>query len=72
MKHDLYKSLGDVDMCRKFNMFEIQVPIIFSAYRFFRHAGIDITFCISKRIFEILISLLSTSFLLSGSHVCLP
>jgi hypothetical protein len=29
MEHDLYQSLGDVDMCRKFDMFEIQVPIIF-------------------------------------------
>jgi hypothetical protein len=29
MEHDLYKSLGDVNMCRKFNMFEIKVPIIF-------------------------------------------
>jgi hypothetical protein len=29
MGHDLYKSLGDVDMCRKFDIFEIQAPIIF-------------------------------------------
>jgi len=29
MEYDLYKSLGDVDMCRKFDMFEVQVPIIF-------------------------------------------
>jgi len=29
MEHDLYKSLGDVEICRKFDMFEVQVPIIF-------------------------------------------
>jgi hypothetical protein len=30
IEHDLYKSLGDVNMCRKFDMFKVQVFIIFS------------------------------------------
>ena len=29
MEHDLYRSLGDVDMCREFDMFKVKVPIIF-------------------------------------------
>jgi len=29
MEHDLYKSLGDVDMCREFDIFKVKVPIIF-------------------------------------------
>ena len=29
MEHDLYKSLGDVDTYREFDMFEVKVLIIF-------------------------------------------
>ena len=29
MEHDLYKSLGDIDMCRKFDMFEVKLYVIF-------------------------------------------
>jgi hypothetical protein len=53
MEHDLYKSLGDVDMCRKFDMFEIQVLIIFfgtpvfSARRDGRYSSKDFLICIS-------------------------
>jgi hypothetical protein len=29
MEYDLYKILGDVDMCKEFDMFKVKVPIIF-------------------------------------------
>ena len=29
MEHDLYKNLGDIDMCREFDMFKVKVYIIF-------------------------------------------
>jgi hypothetical protein len=29
MEHDLYKILGDIDMCREFNMFKVKVHVIF-------------------------------------------
>jgi hypothetical protein len=30
MKHDLYKNLGDIDMCREFDIFKVKVYIVFS------------------------------------------
>jgi len=29
MEHDLYKNLGDIDMCREFDMFKVKVYVIF-------------------------------------------
>jgi hypothetical protein len=29
MEHDLYKNMGDIDVCIEFDMFEVKVPIIF-------------------------------------------
>jgi hypothetical protein len=29
-EYDLYKSLGDIDMCKDFDMFKVKVPVISS------------------------------------------
>ena len=29
IEHDLYKNMGDIDVCTEFDMFEVKVPIIF-------------------------------------------
>jgi hypothetical protein len=29
MEHNLYKNMGDIDMCTEFDMFEVKVSVIF-------------------------------------------
>jgi hypothetical protein len=43
MERDLYKNIGDVDVCTEFEMLKVKVPIIFSAWRVFRYIGRDVT-----------------------------
>lgn len=37
------KNIGDIKVCTNFKMLQVKVPIIFSACRVFRHAGLDVT-----------------------------
>ena len=34
-------------MCPDFKMFQVKVPVIFSAHQFFRHAGMDVNILLS-------------------------
>jgi hypothetical protein len=43
MEHDLYKNMGDIDVCIEFDMFEVKVPIIFSVQWVSRYVGRDVT-----------------------------
>lgn len=44
MEHDLYKNLGDIDMCREFDMFTVKSKymLFFSAQWVFRYVGRDV------------------------------
>jgi hypothetical protein len=43
MEHNLYKNMGDIDMCTEFDMFEVKVSVFFSVQWVSRYVGRDVT-----------------------------
>jgi hypothetical protein len=42
-EHNLLKSIGDIKVCKDFEMFKVKVPIIFPARGVFRYTWMDVT-----------------------------
>jgi hypothetical protein len=41
-EHDLYKNIGDIDVCTEFKMLKLKVPIIFLGQVVSRYLGRDV------------------------------